>query len=146
MCPGFGGCGTVKKAWSLQTNERHCGRCFNRCPEGQECVEGACQGAVACEGPPFSGCGNPVRCGAGDTCFCFGVADTPGQDRCFGDVRCGASMSCPNGKTECPTGFTCVTNTCCGPGVQLCVPECSVGITSQVTSQGGGQTASGVPH
>src|SRR5215213_8308633 len=28
---------------NLQRNERHCGSCFNRCAEGQECVGGECQ-------------------------------------------------------------------------------------------------------
>ena len=27
---------------NLQRNERHCGSCFNRCAEGQECVNGEC--------------------------------------------------------------------------------------------------------
>jgi hypothetical protein len=31
---------------NLQRNERHCGRCGNRCPEGSECVGGTCS-AVA---------------------------------------------------------------------------------------------------
>jgi len=29
---------------NLKTNENHCGECFNRCDEGQECVRGECQG------------------------------------------------------------------------------------------------------
>jgi len=29
---------------NLQKNENHCGECFNRCPEGQECVDGVCSG------------------------------------------------------------------------------------------------------
>src|SRR5215213_4455284 len=29
---------------NLQRNENHCGECFNRCPEGQECVDGVCGG------------------------------------------------------------------------------------------------------
>src|SRR5918998_4785331 len=48
---------------NLQTNERHCGECFNRCEEGEECVDGECGGGcppVACQG----GTVNP------DTCEC----------------------------------------------------------------------------
>jgi len=28
---------------NLKRSERHCGSCFNRCPEGSECVDGVCQ-------------------------------------------------------------------------------------------------------
>jgi hypothetical protein len=33
---------------NLKTNERHCGSCFNRCPEDSECVSGVCQGGGVC--------------------------------------------------------------------------------------------------
>src|SRR5688500_15788761 len=29
---------------NLDRNERHCGRCFNRCAEGEQCVDGVCGG------------------------------------------------------------------------------------------------------
>ena len=35
-----------------QTNERHCGRCFNRCEEGEQCVNGMCQGGEPICNPP----------------------------------------------------------------------------------------------
>ena len=42
-CPeGKTRCGV--RCVNLETNERHCGECFNRCPEGQECVDGVCGG------------------------------------------------------------------------------------------------------
>ena len=54
---------------NLKTNERHCGRCFNRCPEGQECVRGTC--AAAC----ISNGGGP--CTTDDEC-CSGNCDSSG--------------------------------------------------------------------
>ncbi len=35
---------------NLQANERHCGSCFNRCAEGQECVDGTCAAACISDG------------------------------------------------------------------------------------------------
>jgi Stigma-specific protein, Stig1 len=130
---------------NLERNENHCGACGFRCPEGEECEGGVCEGG-ACAPPSLELCEVGFPPCAGDTCFCFEVTETPGQGRCISDFFCSDVVSCPNGQIDCPTGFTCVTNTCCGAGVQLCVPdECSVGVTSQV-SQGGGPTGSGVPH
>jgi hypothetical protein len=129
---------------NLETNDNHCGECFNRCDEDVECVNGMCGGA--CTPPSLELCDPGFPPCAGDTCFCFEVTETPGQGRCISDFFCSDVVSCRNGQIDCPTGFTCVTNTCCGAGVQLCVPdECSVGVTSQV-SQGAGPTGSGVPH
>jgi hypothetical protein len=44
---------------NLKTNERHCGSCFNRCAEGEECVGGTCAAACISNGrgpapPPMS--------------------------------------------------------------------------------------------
>ena len=41
---------------NLKRNERHCGRCFNRCPDGQECVNGGCEGESPCPPEPTSCC------------------------------------------------------------------------------------------
>ena len=93
-------------------------------------------------------CGNPLCAGDGtsieESCACFEVTETPGQGICLGDFFCSDAVPCPNGTSDCPTGFTCVTNTCCGVGVQLCAPECGVGgTTARVSSVGGGPRASG---
>jgi Stigma-specific protein, Stig1 len=37
---------------NLETNERHCGECFNRCDDGEQCVRGECQGAEPICNPP----------------------------------------------------------------------------------------------
>jgi hypothetical protein len=114
------------------------------CPPGQEYNPTTC----ACEG----GACEPGSCGGGfvpcageglpplQRCLCFEVTETPGQGRCLNNFVCKEAVPCPNGTTDCPTGFTCVTNTCCGE--QVCAPEC--GVTSLVTGQGGGLTAAGV--
>jgi hypothetical protein len=65
---------------NLKTNERHCGSCFNRCEEGQECVDGVCSGGEpictpSCPPPSptvLCTCTNSVV-GAGPTCADFGV-------------------------------------------------------------------------
>jgi hypothetical protein len=48
---------------NLQRNERHCGECFNRCAEGQECDHGVCGGG--CDGQI---CGDSC-CTAEETCY-----------------------------------------------------------------------------
>jgi Stigma-specific protein, Stig1 len=54
---------------NLQRNERHCGRCFNRCDDGEQCVEGECGGGCISNG------NGP--CGTNDQC-CSGNCDTSG--------------------------------------------------------------------
>ena len=49
---------------NLQRNERHCGSCFNRCAEGQECVGGVCQGGCPPEKTLTAGnCNCAFTCG-----------------------------------------------------------------------------------
>ena len=59
-------------------------------------------------------------------CWCFEVAATPGEGRCLGNFYCSPDLTtpCPNGQSDCPSGTTCVTNTCCGGGIQYCAPSC----------------------
>ena len=54
---------------NLQANERHCGRCFNRCAEGQECVNGTCAAACISDGAG--------PCTTNDQC-CSGNCDSSG--------------------------------------------------------------------
>jgi hypothetical protein len=61
-CPeGKSRCGD--RCVNLQRNERHCGECFNRCAEGQECDHGVCGGG--CDGQI---CGDSC-CTAEETCY-----------------------------------------------------------------------------
>ena len=41
---------------NLKTNERHCGECFNRCDEGEECVRGECGGSPPICPPEEANC------------------------------------------------------------------------------------------
>ena len=65
-----------------QRNERHCGECFNRCPSGQECVGGECQGGEPICNPP---------CPEGEVCV---QSPVPGTVP-FCDPVC--TPSCPEG-------------------------------------------------
>ena len=127
--------------------------------EGQcvTCAEGEVFNPATCECEGQGGpnqpcetfvCGNPLCAGdfespISDRCACFELTETPGQGRCLGDFFCLSAMPCPNGISDCPQGFTCVTNTCCGQGVQLCAPECGVESVSIEAIEGEGPTASG---
>src|SRR5215217_920155 len=63
---------------NLQRNERHCGSCFHRCDEGQECVSGEC---------------NPL-CVQNDCCS--GGPCTANDQCCSGN--CSNGFCCPVGK------------------------------------------------
>ena len=87
---------------NLQTNERHCGECFNRCPEGQECVNGVCDG-------------NPCS---------VGVLVTPVDG---GAPFCAGIQNCRGSCTECSEGTICATGGSCDPAVfpVTCALPCS---------------------
>jgi hypothetical protein len=122
---------------NLQRNERHCGECFNRCAEGQECVDGVCQGGC----PATQICGDSC-CTADEGCwsdgeigqfaiccsndpYCTGVVTLAGQQVCvdgdayFGD--CDSRSPCST-DAACSSGELCVS-TFCDPEFR-CVPAC----------------------
>jgi hypothetical protein len=124
---------------NLQTNERHCGSCSNRCPEGQECVGGVCQGSCPPEKTLTEGdcncaftCGDqfpsPSTCHEQPDCLCYET--TEGSGFCgsagapFCDLTCSSS-------SDCPSGSKCVVNTCCVEP-RVCATPCLV-----VTSSAG---------
>ncbi len=97
---------------NLQTNERHCGGCFNRCAEGSECVGGVCQ------------------CPSGTT-LCGGncVPNCPsGQTRDISTCQCGAPCTIPQQPVLC--NGQCIY-TGCGPtqtfNPTICECECPSG-------------------
>ena len=94
---------------NLDRNERHCGRCFNRCAEGQECVDGVCEGEV-CEGELLTpvGGGDPICSCSG---FCAASCDV-----------CPSGTICTNGPSECGTPPTLACSTPCGE--PICNPPC----------------------
>jgi hypothetical protein len=146
-CPeGKTRCGV--RCVNLDRNERHCGECFNRCEEGEECVAGECQGEGGC--PPgttecgtqccqtgetclqgLACCPNAQVCGTGTSAICcpsaatcvdgFCECDDPGSLAC-GDqcVACeGGTVNSETCLCECPSGTTLIGSTCC-PNAQLC--------------------------
>jgi hypothetical protein len=106
---------------NLERNENHCGECFNRCDEGQECVEGVCGGEPMCV-PTGSTCNADSECCSGicnGTCACKGSGSTCSADSecCSGNCSSGTCSACPTGKVELSNG-TCVTpcGADCDPG------------------------------
>lgn len=122
--------------------------CVDRCcHEGEHCVDGECVsdgGNQPCE--TFV-CGFPACASrpipSPSDCFCFEVVGGTGGI-CLGNFFCLQATPCPNGQADCAAGETCVTNTCCGPGVQLCAPACppaDAAVQISLLSEVGGPTA-----
>ena len=93
---------------NLDRNENHCGECFHRCEEGQECAEGMCSGGEPICNPP---CPFPCACfdradGTGTVCGdCF-TTSCPGASSC---AECtAAGRICTGGPVE----FVCVNPSC----------------------------------
>jgi hypothetical protein len=104
-CPeGKSRCGD--RCVNRERNENHCGECFHRCDEGQECVGGVCEGGcppgeTVCGGdccPEGHECmqrgnGEPPFCqpictpSCPGTCFCFSSGDGSGTVCVAGDQR-----------------------------------------------------------
>jgi hypothetical protein len=128
---------------NLERNERHCGRCFNRCAEGEQCVDGVCQGG-GCQGGTQE-CG-AVVCQAGETCVngqC--VAGTCTQ---LG-TQCGTCTG-EGGSTEfcvCERSADGAGSFCRGPLVACasCCDECGVfgGVNLPVCVQSGNPPGGG---
>jgi Stigma-specific protein, Stig1 len=107
----------------LKTNERHCGSCSNRCAEGEECVDGVCQGGCPSGTTPCGGNCLP-SCQQGQaldptSCQCLAICtNTTGHpcNTCKGE----------GGNTEiclCQPTSDGTTSVCHGPFV-TCVSSC----------------------
>jgi hypothetical protein len=117
---------------NLQTNERHCGSCTNSCAEGEECVDGVCQGSCPPEGTPLTegDCNCAYNCLAGDStpfgcrpdnsCICSQTTEGTGFCAVL-EGDCDTVQACSS-SDECPSGSKCVVNTCCG--FSACFPSC----------------------
>jgi Stigma-specific protein, Stig1 len=114
---------------NLQTNERHCGSCGNRCEEGEQCVDGVCQGT--CPGTPLTegDCNCAVFCDAPDSTLfacqsnpdCLCTETTEGTGFCS-DITGPCEPPCSS-SSDCPSGWKCQVNSCCATPV--CGPPCS---------------------
>ena len=119
-----------------QTNERHCGECFNRCADGEKCVEGECQGG-GCTGTPLTEgeCDCGFVCPADDSAFtcqddprCTCLETTEGTGFCGvqNQLICVNFIPCSS-TSDCPETYQCVVGLdspeCCGTPV--CAPPCS---------------------
>jgi hypothetical protein len=125
-CPeGKSRCG--ERCVNRKRNENHCGECFNRCDEGEECVRGECQGSC----PP----GETVCTG----CACETVACTPETFGCNPNVVDPDGGFCfanpEGGGTTCACGFGQCTNDCsvCANLGLVCVssPACNAELDMQ---------------
>jgi Stigma-specific protein, Stig1 len=103
---------------NLKRSERHCGSCSNRCEEGSECVDGVCQGVGPICDPP---CPEGRECTSGcDGCptFCQPICPSCPQDYCY-DLANGTGAACIDCTVGCPVA---PNNDCsqCPPGT-ICV-------------------------
>jgi hypothetical protein len=105
---------------NLMRNERHCGSCFNRCDEGEECVDGECLVQSGCP----SGCPG-IQCGTGGLGGCFCTPTAEQTCACLESALCADLLPC-NTSDDCPQGTLCVSG-CEGtsPTGKVCRPLCS---------------------
>jgi hypothetical protein len=95
---------------NLERNENHCGSCFNRCEEGEECVDSACTPTCAQNGS---------ICSANDQC-CSG--------RCAGGM---CAEPCPSDRVLLCNGTCarrCTSSADCAAGCEGCGGEISTGL------------------
>jgi hypothetical protein len=124
---------------NLQRNERHCGRCGNRCAEGEQCVDGVCQGGC----PATQICGDSC-CTAGESCrgtpaptnadiccsddpFCVSANTAAGTPVCItGPEFEGEICTRPicNTDADCSSGEVCVQTFLCDPAGNRCATPC----------------------
>ena len=138
---------------NLKRNERHCGTCFNRCAEGDECVDGMCQGGGCPSGTTLCGteccqtgatcvngtcCRNAQVCGTGTTLTCCaegkecvnGVCGEPTckplGGSCIFDRECCSSICASNGTcVSCRDLFgNCTSDTQCCSGLACANGTC----------------------
>jgi hypothetical protein len=92
-----------------------------------ECTGASCGNFLPCNAP--NSCSNPVC-----------VTTDDGLGACVeGATPCGALTLCPNGKGDCPAGYICALQTCCGNPVcvgpeAFCTPGAGPIVPLQATS------------
>jgi hypothetical protein len=118
---------------NLERNDNHCGECFHRCDEGQECVERMCSGGEPICNPPCPQGRECVEGAPGFTfcqpicpscaCSCFDLPDGSGGAcvACNGGCPSAPNNDCSRCETDFP-GTICVLkpasttdHLCCQP-------------------------------
>jgi Stigma-specific protein, Stig1 len=123
---------------NLNRNENHCGECFNRCAEEEECVRGMCQGGGGiCATGGSCATGFPFPCQNTDGCFC--TTTTEGTTFCAQSISCADPdpVGCTSSQ-DCPSGWVCSDTCCLGQGA-ICNPPCGMivgGAASSADNQG----------
>jgi hypothetical protein len=85
---------------------------------GSDALAGTCP---PCEAPCTWTCGGVLQVCGGNGCYCS--ADTDGNCFCWTDGLCSNFSDCTQ-SSDCPTGYACIPNTCCG--VSKCIPGCGM--------------------
>lgn len=86
---------------------------------GSEALAGTCPPCdTSC---PWT-CGGTLQPCASNGCYCS--ADVDGNCFCWTDGLCSSFSDCVE-SGDCPPGYACVPNTCCG--IPKCIPGCGIG-------------------
>jgi hypothetical protein len=123
---------------NLKRNENHCGECFNRCAEEEECVGGMCQGGGGiC--PTGGSCQTEFpSCSPSPDVNCFCIATTEGTTFCAQSISCDPHPTICTSNQDCPSGWVCSDTCCLGEG-SICNPPCGTivgGAASSADNQG----------
>lgn len=81
-----------------------------------------CCGTSSCPSPPCTAnghCNAFPTCNGSSNCFCMQAYEGP---TCVNRIACAATTRCTT-SADCPWGWSCVYNTCCGSG-GYCAPYC----------------------
>ncbi len=110
---------------NIKNDEKNCGACGNRCPDGESCVNGNCScgaGRIECDG----------ACVTGNCCEGGSVASCTGDEQCCPGRGCKGLHSDPENCGACGAGCfageTCDGGLClCGEGKIVCGGACVAG-------------------
>lgn len=103
--------GCQGKCVNTNTDSKNCGRCGNRCANGEQCLNGRCFSDDTCP-VAQEACPNFRRCGIEDRdCFCG--TTTGGASICFQDENfCESPRPCQNNQ-DCDGGRVCIDSSLC---------------------------------
>jgi V8-like Glu-specific endopeptidase len=148
VCPGPTGACCLAGQCIGNYEEPQCREMGGTWYRGENCETFVCPAFGACCAPWTCSegfvCGSgrfPVCNGSFGPCFCFTTAE--GELTCLdGSQACG--QACPNGTSDCPTGYACVVNTCCG-GPVCALDGCGGAAAAEAQEYSGPTLAGNVP-